>query len=66
MNGDLLERCAEAAYDATCRLGSDSVVRRASWDALPEWWRRSFRAQAKAVLEMAELSQQSFHLEGIA
>ena len=54
MTDDLIEQAAEAAYRACLSLRSDPHQHTEPWASLPEWWRRTFRAQARAVLAVAE------------
>lgn len=46
-----IDRAAEAAYVATMTLSPDHP-RYEPWQSLPEYWRRIYRAQAKAILEV--------------
>ena len=45
----VVEAAARAAYDSSQRFNRDSV-RAEEWELLPEYWRRIFRAQARAAL----------------
>ena len=54
MTDDLIEEAAEAAYKACMSLRSEPDRPFEPWVSLPEWWRRTFRAQARAVLAVAE------------
>lgn len=45
----IVEAAARAAYDSSQRFNRDSV-RAEEWELLPEYWRRIFRAQARAAM----------------
>lgn len=47
----LVERAAEAAYLATMSFRGPNI-RFEPWSKLPEWWRRTYRAQAEAIIRM--------------
>ena len=45
----IVETAAKASYGASQRFNRDGV-RAEEWDLIPEYWRRIFRAQARAAL----------------
>ena len=45
----VVEAAARAAYDSSQRFNRGSV-RAEEWELIPEYWRRIFRAQARAAL----------------
>lgn len=47
MIDERVERCARAAYQSVV---ADAAPRKATWDDLPEWWRKVYRKMAIAVL----------------
>ena len=47
----LVERAAEAAYRAVMELPKDAPVYE-SWGKLSEYWKRIYRVQVRAVLEV--------------
>lgn len=47
----LVEKAAEAAYVAAMSTPADAP-RFEPWQSLPEYWKRLYRVQARAVLEV--------------
>ena len=45
-----VERAAEAAYHATMTFAQDGAVYE-QWVKLPEYWKRIYRVQVRAVIE---------------
>jgi hypothetical protein len=54
MSAELLERLAEAAYVAGMGMRTDKAQRIEPWASLPDHWKRIYRAQAQAVLDVVQ------------
>jgi hypothetical protein len=54
MTAELLEQCAQAAYEAGMNLRHDKEQRMHPWASLPDYWKRIYRAQATAILNILQ------------
>jgi len=54
VDATLLETAAKAAYSASMDLRGPGV-RVEPWISLPEYWKRIYRVQAAAVIEVVDL-----------